>query len=231
METVTTLDDKVRAFKVLLDKKDELAEQTKANNEEIKNLEQEIAQQMVDEEKPDTTVDGFKYSLQEKTRYSKISEEKLMEIDITLESDRDLKENMQATAKFALGQIMEYQHPTKVKNRHEGYGIAAEGYASLQGKMKSTKTDMDDLLKLLPNGDGDVLNVIGSLYNSAVEVAVESIKLAAQAQRIMDDLYYGESGKPTPMEEYMDEQEAGASEDDGFEEADNNKEDAEEMEE
>lgn len=69
-----------------------------------------------------------------------------MEIDITLESDRDLKENMQATAKFALGQIMEYQHPTKVKNRHEGYGIAAEGYASLQGKMKSTKTDMDDLL-------------------------------------------------------------------------------------
>ena len=55
METVTTLDDKVRAFKVLLDKKDELAEQTKANNEELKNLEQEIAQQMVDEEKPDTT--------------------------------------------------------------------------------------------------------------------------------------------------------------------------------
>ena len=53
METVTTLDDKVRAFKVLLDKKDELAEQTKANNEEIKNLEQEIAQQMVDEEKPE----------------------------------------------------------------------------------------------------------------------------------------------------------------------------------
>lgn len=147
-----------------------------------------------------------------------------MEIDITLESDRDLKENMQATAKFALEQIMEYQHPTKVKNRHEGY-------ASLQGKMKSTKTDMDDLLKLLPNGDGDVLNVIGSLYNSAVEVAVESIKLAAQAQRIMDDLYYGESGKPTPMEEYLDEQEAGESEDDGFEEADNNKEDAEEMEE
>ena len=46
METVTTLDDKVRAFKVLLDKKDELAEQTKANNEELKNLEQEIAQQM-----------------------------------------------------------------------------------------------------------------------------------------------------------------------------------------
>ena len=59
---------------------------------------------------------------------------------------------------------------------------------------------------------------------------MESIKLAAQAQRIMDDLYYGESGKPTPVEEYLDEQEAGEQTDDGFEEADNNKENAEEME-
>lgn len=142
-----------------------------------------------------------------------------MEIDVTLESDRDLKENMQAAAKFALVQIMEYTHPTEVKNRHEGYGIAAEGYSALQGKMKSVKTDMDDLLKLLPNGDGDVLNVIGSLYNSAVEVAVEAIKLAAQSQRIMDDLYYGES-RPTPLEELMDaEDDEQEDENDGFEEA------------
>lgn len=142
-----------------------------------------------------------------------------MEIDVTLESNRDLKENMQAAAKFALGQIMEYTHTTEVKNRHEGYGIAAEGYSALQGKMKSVKTDMDDLLKLLPNGDGDVLNVIGSLYNSAVEVAVEAIKLAAQSQRIMDDLYYGES-RPTPLEELMDaEDDEQEDENDGFEEA------------
>ena len=38
-----------------------------------------------------------------------------MEIDITLESDRDLKENMQATAKFALGQIMEYQNSCRME--------------------------------------------------------------------------------------------------------------------
>ena len=79
METVMTLDDKVREYKELLDKKDELAEQTKENNKTLDALEQEIAQQMVDEEKPDTTVDGFKYSLQEKTIYSKIGEDKLME--------------------------------------------------------------------------------------------------------------------------------------------------------
>ena len=82
METVMTLDDKVRAYKDLLDRKDELAELTKANNKELEELEQEIAQMMVDEEKPDTTVDGFKYSLQEKTIYSKIGEDKLMELGI-----------------------------------------------------------------------------------------------------------------------------------------------------
>ena len=79
METVMTLDDKVREYKELLDKKDELAEQTKENNKALDDLEQEIAQMMVDEEKPDTTVDGFKYILQEKTIYSKIGEDKLME--------------------------------------------------------------------------------------------------------------------------------------------------------
>lgn len=154
-----------------------------------------------------------------------------MELDVTLESDRNLKENMQAATKFALGQIMNYQRPTRVKNRHEGYGIAAEGYASLQGKMKSTKSDMDDLLKLLPDGDGSVLNVIGSLYNSAVEVAVESVKLAAQAQRIMDDLYYCESEQPSPVEQYINEMEAKETENDGFEETVDSKEDTEEMEE
>ena len=79
METVMTLDDKVREYKELLDKKDELANQTKENNKALDALEQEIAQMMVDEEKPDTTVDGFKYSLQEKIIYSKIGEDKLME--------------------------------------------------------------------------------------------------------------------------------------------------------
>lgn len=82
MGKLMPLDDKVRAYKELLDKKDELAELTKANNKELEELEQEIAQQMVDEEKPDTTVDGFKYSLQEKTIYSKIGEDKLMELGL-----------------------------------------------------------------------------------------------------------------------------------------------------
>lgn len=77
-----TLDEKVKEYKELLDRKEELAEQTKANNAALERTEQEVAQMMVDEEKPDTTVDGFKYSLQEKTMYSKVGEEKLQAMGV-----------------------------------------------------------------------------------------------------------------------------------------------------
>ena len=136
-----------------------------------------------------------------------------MEFDLTLESKRSLKDNVQKVIKFALEQIMEYDHPEQVRNRHEGYGIAAECYSSLQGRVKAANGEMQTMLKLLPNGEGDILNVVGSLYNSAAEIAVEAIKLAAQSQRILDDLYYGES--KTPIEDYIEGQEAA---EEGFEE-------------
>lgn len=136
-----------------------------------------------------------------------------MEFDLTLESERSLKDNVQKVIKFALEQIMEYDHPEHVRNRHEGYGIAAECYSSLQGRVKAANGEMQTMLKLLPNGEGDILNVVGSLYNSAAEIAVEAIKLAAQSQRILDDLYYGES--KTPIEDYIEGQEAA---EEGFEE-------------
>lgn len=136
-----------------------------------------------------------------------------MEFDLTLESERSLKDNVQKVIKFAPEQIMEYDHPEQVRNRHEGYGIAAECYSSLQGRVKAANGEMQTMLKLLPNGEGDILNVVGSLYNSAAEIAVEAIKLAAQSQRILDDLYYGES--KTPIEDYIEGQEAA---EEGFEE-------------
>lgn len=76
------LDQKVREYKELLDRKAELEEQTKANNAAKEALEQEICQLMIDEEKPSTVVDGFTYSLQQKVMYSKKSEEALAEAGI-----------------------------------------------------------------------------------------------------------------------------------------------------
>ena len=85
----------------------------------------------------------------------------------------------------------------------------------MQRAVKDTKSDMDDLLKILSNEDADVLNVFGSLYNSAVEVAVESITLAMQIRRVMDDLYKAER-KVSPIEKYIEELEG----EDEFEDAD-----------
>ena len=136
-----------------------------------------------------------------------------MEFDLTLESERSLKDNVQKVIKFALEQIMEHNHPEQVRNRHEVFGITAECYSSLQGRVKAANGEMQTMLKLLPNGEGDILNVVGSLYNSAAEIAVEAIKLAAQSQRILDDLYYG--GSKTPIEDYIEGQEAA---EEGFEE-------------
>lgn len=74
------LDQKVREYKAVLDKKDELAEQVKENNAEKERLEQEICKIMVDEEKPNTVVDGYSYSLSQKIMYSKKSEEALAQL-------------------------------------------------------------------------------------------------------------------------------------------------------
>lgn len=76
---MSALDDKVREYQKVLEKKDELADLTKENNRLKDELEQEICQMMIDEEKPDTTVDGYKYSLKQETMYSKLGEDKLME--------------------------------------------------------------------------------------------------------------------------------------------------------
>ena len=81
--TADKLDMSVRDYKAVLDRKDNLAELTKENNAAKEQLEQEICQMMVDEEKPSTVVDGFTYSLQQKTMYSKKSEEALAEAGIS----------------------------------------------------------------------------------------------------------------------------------------------------
>ena len=64
-------------YKELLDKKEALAEQTKANNSEIEFVKKELTQMMVDEECASVSRGGFKYILQEKVVYQKRSEEDL----------------------------------------------------------------------------------------------------------------------------------------------------------
>jgi hypothetical protein len=65
---------KIDELKALLDRKDELKDLTKETNASIETLKQEIANEMIDQECPSISRNGFKYSLQQKVCYSKKSE-------------------------------------------------------------------------------------------------------------------------------------------------------------
>ena len=70
--------EKIDTYKELLDRKDALKEATSDNNKAIEEIKKELAQMMIDEECPSISRNVFKYSLKEKTMYSKKSEETLI---------------------------------------------------------------------------------------------------------------------------------------------------------
>ncbi|MDE7243552.1 MAG: hypothetical protein K2O18_06195 [Oscillospiraceae bacterium] len=69
-----TLLEMVREYQGLLEKKESLVEETKANNAAIEAAKEKIAAQMVDDDCPSISTGGYKFTLQEKTIYSKRSE-------------------------------------------------------------------------------------------------------------------------------------------------------------
>lgn len=71
------LTDKLDEYRALLDKNDELAQQTKDNNAEIDKCKKELVDLMVEEEVTNVTKDGYSYTLALKTYYSKKSEAEL----------------------------------------------------------------------------------------------------------------------------------------------------------
>ena len=69
----------VKHYQSLLETKDDLAEQTKANNAAIEAAKAEIAQQMIDDECPRISTGGYCFSLTAKTSYTKRSDAELAE--------------------------------------------------------------------------------------------------------------------------------------------------------
>lgn len=72
----------VREYNELLEEKEGLKEATKANNAAIEEKKKEIAQQMIDDDVPSISVGGYKFSIQDKTIYSKKSEQDLLEAGV-----------------------------------------------------------------------------------------------------------------------------------------------------
>lgn len=74
-----TLLELVREYQTLLERKDDLAEQTKQNNLAIEDMKAKIANQMVDDDCTQISTGGYSFSLANKTVYSKRSEKDLAE--------------------------------------------------------------------------------------------------------------------------------------------------------
>lgn len=73
------LTEMLAQYEVLLDKKDQLAQDTKDNNAAIEKLKSEIAETMIDEDIPSQGYGDYVYSLQDKIKYSKRGEAELQE--------------------------------------------------------------------------------------------------------------------------------------------------------
>ena len=126
------------------------------------------------------------------------------EMDLRLDYERDLKTNIAQVARFTGQKMKEDLEETgrplnKVLTKQEAYGIFAKQFVRVMGRQKLMKGSMNDFLKCL-DGDSDASQIAGSIYNSAIELAQESCVMAAQATRILEDLYYGTS---TPIEDMI----------------------------
>ena len=73
------LTEMLAQYEVLLDKKDQLAQDTKDNNAAIDKLKADIAETMIDEDIPSQGYGDYVYSLQDKIKYSKRGEAELQE--------------------------------------------------------------------------------------------------------------------------------------------------------
>lgn len=129
-----------------------------------------------------------------------------MEFDVRLESDRELEENVNVALDFACKQVRANSR-AKVQNRHDGYGIASEFYANMKTGTKKVDESMKDFLRILPTeDDAKAVEAASSLKNAATGLVLQATKLAAQADRIMHDLYDEVSSYTTPVEDYLEGQ-------------------------
>jgi vacuolar-type H+-ATPase subunit I/STV1 len=159
------LDTKIREYNKILEKKKELEDQTKSNNATKEKMEQEIAQIMVDNEKPSTIVDGYTYSLQETKMYSKKAEEKLEQL-----KEEEGIEFFEVLREQGLGSIIKENVNAK----------------TLQSTMKAFEEE-------LPDGEGlpeelekclNIYSKIGIYKAKASKKALQALNRAKKAQEV-----------------------------------------------
>ena len=138
-----------------------------------------------------------------------------LQLDMTLKVERDIGDNVRTAVDFTrlklLGSTLP---PSRVRNRHEAFGIVAENHAKVSGCMKRIKGDMDTLLGTLGDIDRPALDAVSSICNDTLDTAIAVVIMAAEMQRTLSDLYDAEI-----RETYYPMDDLATAEGDGFEEA------------
>lgn len=126
--------------------------------------------------------------------------------DVSLESERELKDNVMVAIEFACKQV-DREARKQVESRHEGYGIASERMNALSNSMKVVGDSMKTFLRILPAGDREAIDAASILKNAAIEAVYEAVLLAANADKVMNDLYEIAREEVSPLEAYAEAQE------------------------
>ena len=87
-----------------------------------------------------------------------------------------------------------------VRNRHEGYGLLAEGYVSVKGAVDNVNAAMRDCLKSLSGTDGNFQDAASNLYNALLDTCIAVAGMGVQALNVI----YRIQSRPvdaTPLEE------------------------------
>ena len=87
-----------------------------------------------------------------------------------------------------------------VRNRHEGYGLLAEGFVGVKGTMDNVNAAMRDCLKSLSGTDGNFQDAASNLYNALLDECIAVAGMGVQALNVI----YRIQSRPvdaTPLEE------------------------------
>lgn len=125
-----------------------------------------------------------------------------LRIDNEVEFDRNVEELIDETLNDNL------ITGSKVKSKHEAYGVMAEHLASINGITKSLKGDVGSLLNLLPqqgSNNADTINAVSAIYNTAVKCAKEAIVMSVFCRKITEDIYEADMSDTTPLEDYAND--------------------------
>lgn len=110
-------------YEELLDKKDQLAKDTKDNNAAIDKLKAEIAEMMIDEDIPSQGYGDYIYSLQDKVKYSKRGEAYLQSAmkEIAEENDGELPPELdEVVSSYEMTDIARRKSTNKALKRAKG---------------------------------------------------------------------------------------------------------------